>query len=136
MSLTAVEIDSLADVSGGANSITVNFDPRYVSLVDYIMTVVSSAADVPVVNYAINQTGCDVYQEVVSAPIGTSSLAISTIRPPGMLVHVTPDFTANAVVVIDNVDTEDLRLNMRIYNFNREMIHRIPAWYPMLLLNR
>ncbi len=135
-SLYAVEVSLTHDASGGNAQIDVFTDPRYTSLVSYMcMTQTSVAADTTPCQYAVVQNGDDLWINVVSG-LKVGATTISTASPPGMLLISNPQQTPFVQCILDNIDTEVSKLNMRIYNFEREMIRQVPISLAMLTLPR
>lgn len=115
-----------SDASGGSNSITVRFDPRYTSLVSYLQTQVTSGAAAIGCRMEIRTSALEnvtLQQEMplvaVSGQLRTQGVLWT---PPALMVTAetapatSPPFYTSA---IDNVDTEALLLTARIYNFDR-----------------
>ncbi len=135
-SFVAVEIELANDASAGLSSIAINMDPRYTSLVSFIThTTVSAAADPHRCQLVVFNTNCDLAADQPDTNV-FNGVASGTYKPPGMLLKVTPGSTPRIAATWINVDTETNTVNARIYQFNREMIHRVPVWLAMQNLPR
>ncbi len=135
-SFYAVEETLVHDAGGGSATVTCTLDQRYTSLVSFIVVTVLSAGSSPTATQiGVFQTGDDLWAVVENA-IVFGGLAIAQVRPPGMLLVHKPGAVPFVQIINVNVDTESTKLNMRVYNFNREMIRNVPISLAMLAIPR
>ncbi len=135
-SVYAVEVTLTHDASGGNAGIIVTLDPRYTELVSYICCTLTSASTDPTpCQFVVLQNGDDVWTNVVNCQL-LGATAVGEVRPPGMLLVTTPGGIPQAQVNQLNVDGDTTKLNMRIYNFEREMIRKVPISLAMFAIPR
>lgn len=122
-----VLIDSVSDATAGTNSIVVHTDPRWTSMVAYVrLRVLSAAADIVFLLEARISLGHD--GPSAAGTMGFTSGIQPTVTwvPPAMLGTSGGDVSSNLLPmaitgVIPNVDTETLRMSVRVLNFHKNV---------------
>lgn len=119
-----VNFDLDADGSGGTITLRINFDPQFQSVVSLIHCKMTSAA-------ADRQIRIDIFPVIWQAAgpkFSVSALAVQDADVGLDLLYAPPPvFNVGRVgVLVDNVDTENLDLNMVIYNFKRDAFTKTP----------
>lgn len=133
----AIEVTLASDGSGGTNAITVNFDPRYSSVVQFMtVTIGGSVADV-VTQARFQNTPCDMYEQNTATLLTSfNGLAIAQVRPPGMIFTQAGAVVPFCLSTIANTDTETHTIRLRMYNFVKELRQLAPNWLTMFNLPR
>lgn len=119
-SLFMVDVHSVGDASGGTNRATVNADPRFEMLVDFLMVQVTFAT---VIDFRFdigrkNSSRALQCGETVLDPSGALSARIWS--PPAIIDP------ADIRVSGENVDTQVIQLKAMIYNFNVRASEKTP----------
>lgn len=120
-SMYIVDCDSVSDASGGVNTITVNLDPQYQSVISLIATQLESGtADVPVF--------ITLHPEGLTPSFGVQKdMKFNSDVGSNLLYAPPPMFNAVRVLTrTDNVDTETLHLAFIAHNFKRDAFQKVP----------
>jgi len=114
-----------ADASGGTATLTINTDPQYESVFNFLNVAVASAAANEPVRFDFFERGA-IAAGVAKWEIFGSTFFNSDVGA-GCAVSPPPMFDIGRVsVATDNIDTETVRLNCIIYNFRRDAAQRTP----------
>lgn len=137
INVVAVEVDSVADASGGSNQINVTLDPRYSTVVQYCSARVAFASAGTACYFLIRNTPCDAF-ETIRTQLFASWFAVATadLLPPGMILTTVGSNRPLIRIDVPNTDTETLTVRLRMYNFVKELRQLAPNWLTMFNLPR
>lgn len=127
---TRVRVNQAGDASGGINTIQVNWDPRWVSMVAFSSFVIGglAAAQSVELNYRISANSGMGVVLVVPFPNITGINPQVTWCPPAQLCSVPsigatqPNFRAALV----NTDGDTYQLDLVLYNFKKDVLQVTP----------
>ncbi len=128
MSAYGVAINLAGDASGGNSTITLEFDPQYVSVLNYVSGgIVGSGVDLDV--GLVLRTGAENVTLSLLLPesLAGGILASNTVLWTPPLLLLDPGLSGvNLQFSSVNVDGDSNFLNCRVYNFRRGVAQRTP----------
>ena len=137
------QITSAADVSGGTNTVFITTDPRWTSLFAWATIIVLSPADAPtvVMDILLSDEGVNGPRMQAVAPFDAAlGVSLTWVPPPALGTSNSKTTSVTAPMrlraVIPNVDTEDLIVAVRVYNFKKDIQQTIPLSQLFSVLSR
>lgn len=120
------------DASGGLQTITVSFDPRWTSIIAFCQLEIDSLGAPRNVTLR-TQMGPDMFDGIVfnvqglTSPGGIGALSPTTWYPvPQFYNFSTGQTPPNIVLTKSNVDSEDVVMHLLVYNFKIDAAKRVP----------
>lgn len=137
-SVTAIQMNVAADGSGGTLTTRVDFDPRYCSVVSFIVGKVTAATADVIMQFSIAQSAIDRFILVDTGIFlaATSETTGTLVPPPMLILQASSTFIPRIEFVVPNVNTEVAQIGLRVYNFRREVQTQIPLPFPFAVLTR
>lgn len=133
----ALEAALSSDGGGGTNTITVEMDPQYSTLVQYVTIAMGSSAAAQITFLQVRNTVCDTYDvNILNVWTSFNGLGQAVVHPAGLILASTGSTTPQVISTAVNTDTETHTLRIRMYLFVKELRQYAPNWMTMFNLPR
>lgn len=128
MSSYSVTIRVTGDASGGTNQITVSPDPQFVAIVSYVQVASPDSPNDPEDFLVSLNSGQETAQTGMQIPsvLPAGNNTNTAIWTPPLTLLDPPRGDPSIVAAMQNINTIDLELSFRLYNFRKGVAQRTP----------